>query len=232
MFKSFAFAMALVLAVIAGASDEALAQSTQQDRDDPNHTRLLFGPTGRSLRAGEVHAGVYELFLPNVQVGITDHLSIGGGTPLLFFGEIDRPYWVTPKLKLLQRGSTSASVGAMHFLNIDDQANIGIAYGVVTQGGAQSAVTVGGGYAYARWNLDDDRAESKAGAAVLMLGGEQRIARGVKLVTENYAFSGGGFISGGVRLFGDKLSADIGLMVPLFDGSRAVLPVVNVVRKF
>lgn len=232
MFKSLALVSTLTLAVVLSASDAALAQSTQQD-EDPNQTRLLFGPTGRSLKAGEVHVGVYELFLPNVQVGITDRLSIGGGTPLFFFADIDRPYWITPKLKVLQRGSTSASVGAMHFLNIDDQANIGIAYGVVTHGGPDSAITIGGGYAYARWNLDDDdRSDRKAGAAVLMLGGERRIAKGIKLVTENYAFSGGGFVSGGVRLSGNKFSTDIGLMVPLSGGSRVVLPVVNVVRKF
>ena len=48
---------------------------------DPNATRLFFGPTGRSLARGQAYLGVYEFLMPFVQVGITDRLSIGGGTP-------------------------------------------------------------------------------------------------------------------------------------------------------
>lgn len=228
MFRSFVVRVALVLLAVAGLTDAAVAQSTQQD---PNQTRLLFGPTGRSLEKGEVYAGVYELVLPFVQVGITDRLSIGAGTPLLF-GDFERPYWFTPKFKILQRGSTAASVGVLHFLNVADDASIGVAYGVVTRGSSDAAITVGGGYAYARWQADKYRADDNAGAAVVMLGGERRVAKGVKLITENYVFRGGGFISGGIRLFGEKLSADIGVMTPLAADSYVVLPIVNVVRKF
>lgn len=232
MSRSFAFTFTLVLTLLVGARDTAFAQAAAQpEREDPNQTRLLFGPTGRSLEQGEVSVGVYEVLLPFVQVGITDRLSIGAGTPLLF-GDFERLYWFTPKLKVLQRGSTAASVGAMHFLNVGDDANIGIAYGVVTHGGSDAAITVGGGYAYARWQADKYQADDNAGAAVAMLAGERRVGSGIKLVTENYAFKGGGFISGGVRFFGEKLSADLGLMMPLFDNSNIVLPVVNIVRKF
>ena len=66
-------------------------------REDPNPTRLFFGPTGRSLKKGEVYFGVYEVLLPFVQVGITDRLSIGAGTPLLF-GDFERPYWFTAEI--------------------------------------------------------------------------------------------------------------------------------------
>ena len=65
-----------------------------------------------------------------------------------------------------------------------------------------------------------------------MIGGEHRVTRRVKLVSENYVFKGGGFVSGGVRLFGEKLSADFGLMYPLFEGSTILIPMVNIVRKF
>src|SRR5712692_9592438 len=39
---------------------------------DPHNTRLFFAPTARALRRGEGYAGVYEVVLPFVQVGITD----------------------------------------------------------------------------------------------------------------------------------------------------------------
>ena len=193
-------------------------------REDPNPTRLFFAPTGRSLEKGEAYFGVYEILLPFVQVGVTDRLSIGAGTPLIF-GDFERPFWVTPKIKIMENRSTAVSAGVMHFFNIDD-ASIGIAYGVVTQGSADSAVTIGLGYSYAR--TDDDDADS----AVVMFGGEHRVSRRIKLVTENYAFKGGGFASGGVRFFGEKLSADFGLVVPLFGDDTFVFPMVNIVRRF
>jgi hypothetical protein len=193
-------------------------------REDPNPTRLFFAPTGRSLKKGEAYFGVYELFLPFVQVGVTDRISIGAGTPLIF-GDVERPFWVTPKVQLLERRSTAVSAGVMHFFNVDE-ASIGIAYGVVTQGSADSAATIGIGYAYARTDDEDD------GSAVVMIGGEHRVSRRVKLVTENYVFKGGGFASGGLRFFGEKLSADFGLVVPLFADETFVFPMINIVRKF
>lgn len=192
--------------------------------DDPNPTRLFFTPTGRSLKTGEAYFGVYEILLPFVQVGITDRFSIGAGTPLIF-GGVEHPFWVTPKVQLMETRSTAMSAGVMHFFNIDD-ASIGIAYGVVTQGNTDHAVTVGLGYSYARSDDED------AGSGVLMLGGERRVSRRIKLVTENYVFKGGGFVSGGLRFFGEKLSADIGLVAPLFEDDTFVFPMINIVRKF
>ncbi len=232
MSKSLRIICSFVLAAVLGVVETAAAQSVPpQQPEDPNQTRLLFGPTGRSLEKGEVYVGVYEVLLPFVQVGITDRLSVGAGTPLLF-GDFERPYWITPKYTVLQRGSIAAAVGAMHFLNFGDDANIGIAYGAVTRGGSDGAITIGGGYAYARWEADTYSADEKAGAAVLMVGGDKRVAKGVKLVTENYVFKGGGIASGGIRFHGEKLSADIGLMMPLFENANVILPIINIVRKF
>jgi hypothetical protein len=116
---------------------------------DPNVSRLFFAPTGRSLEKGEGYFGIYEMFLPFVQVGLTDRISIGGGTPLYFGGDGDRPIWFTPKVQLLARPRTRLAVGVLHFTNLDN-GNLGIAYGVVTQGTGDAAVTVGVGYGYIR----------------------------------------------------------------------------------
>jgi hypothetical protein len=193
-------------------------------REDPNPTRLFFAPTGRSLKKGEAYFGVYEVIMPFVQVGVTDRFSIGGGTPLIF-GDFTHPFWVTPKLQIVNSGRTEASVGVLHFFNID-HANVGIAYGVITQGSADSAFTIGGGYAYARGDDHD------GGAPVLMVGGEHRVSKRIKLVTENYVFDGGGLASGGLRLFGEKLSADFGLVSPLDGDGFYLFPMINIVRKF
>lgn len=192
--------------------------------EDPNPTRLFFAPTGRSLEQGEAYFGVYEVLLPFVQYGVTDRLSIGGGTPFFFGTGTGQPFWITPKLQVVKSRSIAASVGVLHFVNMGDF-NMGIAYGVMTKGSADAAVTAGAGYAYAS---EDER---HAGAPVMMLGAEKRISRRLKFVTENYWFNELGLASGGLRFMGDRLSADIGLVAPLASGGVYVFPMINFVIK-
>jgi hypothetical protein len=190
---------------------------------DPNTTRLFFGPTGRSLPKGRTYFGVYEFLMPFVQVGVTDRFSIGGGTPLVFgFDEGERPFWITPKLQLLDTGRTQLAVGVFQaFLGGE---NAGIAYGVVTTGRSDASITAGAGVGYT----------SDGGAGgVVMIGGERQASRHVTFVTENYVWKGGrGVVSGGVRFFGERLSADVGLAVPIGAGELYAFPVVNFVYIF
>jgi hypothetical protein len=194
-------------------------------RADPNPTRLFFTPTGRSLNKGDVYAGVYEIVLPFVQVGLTDRLSFGGGTPLIFGDGSGHPFWVTPKFQVYDGASTQASVGVLHFLNVGD-GNFGVAYGVVTRGSGDSAVTGGIGYAY------DRSYNTTNGAALFMVGGEHRVSRGVKLLTENYVFEGGGIVTGGMRWMGERFSADLAVVMPVDGNDVIAFPMVNVVYSF
>jgi len=209
--------------IVSLATVEGRASGTEFWKDDPNPTRLFFGPTGRPLKRGDVYLGVYEVFIPFVQVGITDRFSIGGGTPLVFGGGGDRPFWLTPKFTVVSRPKTQVAVGAMHMMNIDGD-SLGVAYGAVTQGTRDTALTVGAGYAYAEFE--------DSGAPVVMIGGEHRVHRHVKLVTENYVFSEGGIASAGVRFMSGRLSADLGLATPLGVDEFFVFPVVNFVWTF
>jgi len=194
-------------------------------RADPNPTRLFFGPTARSLKQGAAYAGVYEILLPFVQVGLTDRISFGAGTPLIFGDGSAHPFWITPKVQVYASESVQASVGVMHFLNVGD-GNFGIAYVVGTRGTTDSAVTGGVGYAYER------SYNRRNGAAVVMVGGEHRVTRGMKILTENYIFNGGGILTGGVRWLGERFSADLALVVPTDGGSTVAFPLVNVVYSF
>jgi energy-converting hydrogenase Eha subunit B len=54
----------------------------------------------------------------------------------------------------------------------------------------------------------------------------------VKFITENYGFQGGGLVSAGVRFIGDRLSADLGVFVPIGLDEVILLPVVNFVWTF
>ena len=47
--------------------------------DNPNPTRLLVGPTARSLDQGQVYLDSFGISLPFVQVGITNRVSMGAG---------------------------------------------------------------------------------------------------------------------------------------------------------
>jgi hypothetical protein len=209
--------------IVSLATVEGRASGTEFWKDDPNPTRLFFGPTGRPLKRGDVYLGVYEIFIPFVQVGITDRFSIGGGTPLIFGGGGDRPFWLTPKFTVIARPKTQVAVGAMHMMNIDGD-SLGVAYGALTQGTRDTALTVGVGYAYAEYE--------DSGAPVVMIGGEHRVHRHVKLVTENYIFEEGGIASAGVRFMTGRLSADLGLATPLGVDEFFVFPMVNFVWTF
>jgi hypothetical protein len=216
---------AVILTAVPFAAAGQTATAPAVLPEDPNPTRLFFGPTGRSLRQGQGYVAVYEVMLPFVQVGLTDRISVGAGTPLLFGGGSEHPFWITPKVQVLSRPNTQAAVGVMHFFNVSD-GNLGIAYGAITQGNTDTAITLGAGYAYTRTSGEVD------GAAVGMVGGEHRVSRRVKLITENYIFTGGGMASIGVRFLGEHLAADLGLVVPIGAEEAIAFPMVNFLWQF
>lgn len=207
-----------------GASAAANPLAAQPDA---NSTRLFFGPTGRSLGAGEGYIGVYQVLLPFVQVGVTDRVTLGGGTPLFFGGGSRHPFWVTPKVQVFRGPGAEVAAGVMHFFNVSDEGGgQGIAYAVGTFGTPDRAITVGAGWAYSRFDEQDDN------AAVGMVGGEYRVGSRIKVITENYVFDGGGIVCAGVRFLGDHLSADFGLASPVGMGETFVFPMVNFVWRF
>ena len=162
--------------------------------------------------------------MPFFQYGVTDRFSVGGGTLLVFgINESERPFWITPKLQVLETPSTQVAVGVLHGFSMNSNGG-GIGYVVGTRGNVLGSVTVGGGLAYGSTG-------GKAG--VVMVGGERTVRRNLKLITENYVWKdGNGIVSGGVRLFGERLSADFGLVFPVGMGTFFGFPVVNVVYVF
>jgi hypothetical protein len=208
----------------AAAAQDAGPSGAERPTVDANTTRLFFGPTARSLPKGKVYFGVYEFFMPFVQVGVTDRFSIGGGSPLVVgFEDFERPFWVTPKLQILDTGKTQVAAGVFHAFDSHSSGG-GIAYGVVTRGDDNASFTGGAGMAYA---VNGGR------AAVVMIGGDARIGRKIKVLTENYIWQGGdGVVTGGVRFLGDHMSADVGLAFPIGTGELFAFPVVNFVYVF
>lgn len=194
---------------------------------DPNHTRLFFGPTARSVGARRGYFGVYEIFFPFLTYGVTSNLSLSAGTPII--PEVIGEFWYfAPKLTLVERERLSVATGVLA-VAVDGE-TAGVVYGVGTFGDSDQAVTAGVGYGFADGDLHND--------AVFMLGGELRMGAGTKLITENYLVPGfddetGAVASGGIRFFGERLSADLGVAFPLNDCTGSCwFPLVNFVYSF
>jgi hypothetical protein len=200
--------------------------------DDPHATRLFFGPTARAIPKGEGYFGVYELFFPFVSYGVTDRFTISAGTPIVpeVIGEI---FYVAPKYEVLRTPTASAAVGVLAlFATQELTGSAGLLYGVGTIGGADRALTVGATVPFIAAEGESDVGDQPA----FMVGGESRISRRMKFITENYLFpseGGYGLLSGGVRFFGERLSADFGIGAAFGDGGNACcLPLVNFVYSF
>lgn len=199
--------------------------------EDPNGSRLFFTSTGRPLSKGEGYISSFWLFFPFVGYGVTDWFTIAGGTPI-FPGAFGEMFYIAPKITLLDRGKASLAVGALSFFVTEDigEGNAGILYSVGTYGSRDNAITLGAGWFYAQTDGYSDIANEP----VFMVGGERRISRRVKLVTENWlsASSGiDGMMSGGFRFIGDRLSADLGFASLPGEGG-CCLPLVNFVWSF
>ena len=116
----------------------------------------------------------------------------------------------------------SAAIGLMQLPDIRTK-RASLAYGVVTRGTADTAVTLGMAYAYQPGRPSSD------GSGVLVMGGEKRIARSMTFVTENYLSLRDSSVSGAIRVRGERKSFDIGVIMPLGAPSVTVTPVINVV---
>ena len=186
--------------------------------EDPGGTRLFFTSTGRSLREGESYIGTYVVVLPFAAVGITDRFTIVGGAPILF-GELE-PFYLGPKLQVLRQPEVQASIGTLAFF-FDDEV-VGVAYGVGTFGDADKALSAGIGYFYSGDEVLNEPA--------FMLGGETRVSRRIKLITENYVLPDavGVVLSGGVRIIGDRFNTEVGAMGAFADGDGGCcVPLIN-----
>jgi hypothetical protein len=223
------FPVALAVTLITGAAGAAHAQSSvatqpsvpaasETDNPDVVASKLFFAPTGRSLKQGEAYFALDALAIAVLRVGVTDRFSIGVGRPL--FANVT---WVTPKFQVYDGPRTSVATGVLQ-LFAPGFGYGGVAYGVTTVGSRDDGLTAGMGWFYGK----DDDGQDKT-SAVLIVGGDRRMGRRSKLVTENYIFKGGAVLSAGSRIIGRHRSVEFGGMLVVAGNTMMPGAVVNLV---
>jgi|GEM_PF-3509443 len=148
-----------VLAVLLTAAPLAVQETNapmglapEQDRAAavPGSHRHFLIPTGRTLPAGAMEAGAYQLAAPYIGYALHDRVMLAVGTPAL--PDAFARYWyVLPKLGLLRGPRWNAAVGGLILADLGSSAFAGgdplnarsAAWGVVTWGGSAGAVTLG-----------------------------------------------------------------------------------------
>lgn len=203
---------------------------------DPNQTRTFLLPTATTLPSGGGYVADYELVFFNVAVGIGDRFMINGGMvlwPGLFEEEV---FNFGFKLKLAEIGMNSFAVGAQ-WLSIpgNDGGTYGVGYGVFSRGDADRKFSIALGSAF-NWS------SGSTSNIYFAISGDSRISESVKLLFEAYYL--GNFddphntpfipLIVGVRFFGNHVSGDLGLLIPLGESSGTSIgfPVVNIVYSF
>ena len=199
---------------------------------DPNTTRLFFAPTGRMLPKGRGYFADYDIFLPSINIGITNNISLGGGMTILPSGSLkNQVYFFTPKIGFKASQKLNISGGALmikipDFGDDSESPLVNVLYGVGTYGSPDRSITLGFGYGM----VDSKFAEKP----LVVLGAEQRLSRRTAFVTENWMVPGVSdiLVSYGIRFFSENLSADLALMNVTGGGVFPGVPYVDFVYNF
>lgn len=177
---------------------------------NPQSTRYLFAPNAIGIPEGHGYYQNTWILLNNVNYGVSDNVSIGGGTvPIFLFGANALPIWVLPKVSVSPAENVHLAGGAvLGGVLAEENVGVGLVYGASTIGNRDHNATFGLGYGYA----EDEFSETP----VINVSGMTRISRTTYLISENYFFAeGNGVISFGVRWAPENFAVDFALFRPL-----------------
>jgi len=182
---------------------------------NPNRTRLLIGPTARTLKAGKGYFYDLWIFFPGIAYGISDNFMISGGASIIP-GVDHQMFYVMPKFGFPAAKDLDVSVTVAAFRLWSETFYFGM--GGMTYGTDDKSVTAALGLAFT-----DDKMADKPAA---MLGGEYRLSRRAALVGESWFIPGdadqGMLGMGALRLMGEQMTVDIGIGVSYDDRSGEV----------
>jgi hypothetical protein len=189
---------------------------------NPNSTRLVFGPTGRTLDRGEGYFADYDILIGSLAVGLTDRITIGVGGLLV----AESQFWfVTPKVGVVRGEDFNLAVGAL-VGGWGSESVAGVGFVAGTLGSPDKSLTLGVGNGFTGSGPARDQ--------IFMLGGELRVARRISLMTENYftTASSDAVVSYGLRILGEKVSVDIAFFNSARDMKFPGIPFLGAVFKW
>jgi hypothetical protein len=188
--------------------------------ENPHATRLLFAPTAIPLRRGEGYVADFWIFFASAATGITDRFTLGAGMSLFPLDNFtDNLFYALPKYTVVSQPRLKVALGALMasvpWSSNDDggrrRQSLGILYGVATTGSTESNLTLGAGWGYVGGTL--------ANKPVITVGGQHRATKRIALISENWFVpfdnGGGGFVSYGVRMLGEKIAVDLAMGSPV-----------------
>lgn len=188
--------------------------------DNPQATRYFFAPNALGLKKGKGYYQNTWIFFNNVNYGISDNFSLGGGiVPLFLFGANTTPVWILPKVTIPVSGDRfHLGAGAMFGGLVGEESEtLGLFYGVGTLGNRNNNMTVGIGYGYAGSEVSR--------TPLINISGMVRVNRRLFLLTENYFVpeaEAGGILSAGLRWTTEQFAVDFGLFRPTDGGGDLI----------
>ena len=184
---------------------------------NPHPTRYFFAPSAYNLAKGEKYYQNSDLLLHSVNVGVTDHFSIGAGLELIStFATIGKDwspiFFFTPKIGYQVVENLNVGAGVL-FVYMGPLASLGanttsfnMEYGLVTYGNKENNVTLG-------MSTTLQGGKFLFNGAPITVNGMFRMGRKTTFITENWILPKvGSVFSYGVRFFGSKMSVDVGFL--------------------
>ncbi len=188
---------------------------------DPSDSRLFLAPTARVPGHGHGYAGVYELVVPSFGVGIGKIGMISGGFSAIPGIDLeDQVFYIAPKLQLFSSKYLQGAVGLLWVKPGTSEESVGMVYTGITAGDFRAAFSGGISFPFgSRSGFSED--------PLLMLGGEVRATKSLKLITENWIVPGeeATILSFGFRIIQSRLTVEAAVATSTEGGG--FLPLVN-----
>jgi hypothetical protein len=195
--------------IISGFSNVSFSQDslkTETIIPDPNDARLFLAPTARPIRKNVLLISDVELFFPMIGYGIENFGSIVGGVSIFPNAE-NQLIYVNAKITPYRFKYGDIAVGLIYFDWTQKNAyNLIVGYAGATLGTQSASFSGGFGYAFDKY---------KKTAGLIVLGGEVRLAKDLKAITENWIYTKAYFFPMsflGLRFFGPAVALDAGAL--------------------
>lgn len=183
--------------------------------EDPNRSRLFFAPTAVPLSKGSGYYQNIYVFFNNAAYAVTDNIALTAGFSLFpFLSLSDQIYYFSGKYgREVSEGHYLAGgigVGAADSF----QSRLFTGYAIYTRSLSRAAISGGSLLFY----TDSGNMEYALNA-----GAHYRFRQRIAFVSENYFFTdrveGSTLVSSyGIRFMGQRISADLAFIRPLFEG--------------